>query len=212
MAFAEDEVSNSWQQPWQNLWRKLFKAAWALGIILFCVVVVEGALVFCLITVGTNQEALITNQKAIASNTNQLIQETLVTIHQINTEIGRQYDLLVKTREKSRQQFEAQQVELSSYKTALAEIVASDRELVAKQVEILQSTREAANAARSAATSTRNTNRTITEKVVTSDDKQKADKQNAKLLTKTQAVDASQKKLNTLVHQYKHAIKKVEHP
>ena len=195
------------------LWNRIFRSLWILAaLVIVCMAAAGACVVISLNAVSANQAATITNQDRITEKTNTLIEQTTMTIERLNSEITTQYAIMVKARERNLLQYEAQQAELASYKMALSNIVASEREVITKQAQILVATREAVEAAKSAAASTRNTNRTITEKVVTTDEKKSADKQKAKLDTKTQAVDASQKKLNTLVHQYKSAIKKAGHP
>jgi hypothetical protein len=189
MPIDKDEISKLWQELWQTLWHKLFKAAWALGIILACIGVTEAALLFSLITVATNQQASIANQKAIAAavEDGQRIM------------LAKQQEMLAQAKESSAAAREA------AANAASAVAVAK----TSAQAAVTTAATNAAIAVKQA--HQKPSTRTIIERQITpqSDATQKKE---AQLDAKNNQADATQKKLDSLVHQYKHAIKKVEHP
>lgn len=170
-------------------------------ILLFGVLVVMILVIVNLFNVAANQKATIENEKEIAAAVEQrsvtgraLVTKSLETINKVSADLDK-LSVLYLTQEK----------ELESHRGSLAEIVAAEHQLVAEQGEVLKAARQASVSANNAASQTRHTSQTIQEKVATTAEKKSVTKQEAKN-------DAKSKQLNTLVGQYKSAIRKADHP
>jgi hypothetical protein len=192
----------------------IFRTLWALAIILVCVFLTLIAVIFNLFNVAVNQKATIENQKAIALASDErttagraLVTKALQVINKVSDDMDRLTVLyLVQWRD-----LESQRAPLAEIIRGEGQLIEQQKATIAKAEEVLRAAQISASEARAAAAQTRNTNRTIKEKVVTTPEKLDVEKQKQKLAAKTQAIDVKSQKLNTLVNQYKQAIKKADH-
>ncbi len=192
----------------------IFRTLWAVAIVLGCVFLILILVVVNLFNVAESQKAIIENQKALALASDEriaasraLVTKALQVINKVSEDMDRLTVLYL-----------VQWHDLESQRAPLAEMMRVEHVLIEQQKEVLaaaeRSTKAAENAAaaaNTAASQTRNTNRTIAQKVVTTPEKIAVEKQKLKLATKTQATAAKAQKLDVLVNQYKKAIKKVDH-
>jgi hypothetical protein len=168
-----------------------------LGLITTGVLVVLILVIVNLWNVAANQKATIDNQKEIAEASNvhatasrEIIKKSLEMIDKVSNNLERLTVLYL-----------AQEQELVADKSALREIIMAERTMVTEQADVLKAAKQASAEAAAAASQTRNTNRTISEKVVTTKERDAVTKQTAKNVEKGKELKALAKTIKKAEHQ-----------
>lgn len=204
----------------QGLARRNFAALIWLSVVMTCVTAVEMVVVITIWRVDRNQASSMENQKSMAEASNETILETLNSVHQLTIQMETLSAL-----------FARQQAQIEQELKPLNDIIRIDQELLSTRKAVLQNqgamleseqkviesvqaavnlAREASNAAHLAAQEARSTNRTLRDKIATTPEKIAVVKKEVKLDKRSKEADEKQKKLDSLVHQYKKAIRQVQ--
>jgi hypothetical protein len=181
----------------EGLGKGIFRVLCGLGLITTGVLVVLILVIVNLWNVAANQKATIDNQKEIAEASNvhaaasrEIIKKSLEMIDKVSNNLERLTVLYL-----------AQEQELVADKSALREIIMAERTMVTEQADVLKAAKQASAEAAAAASQTRNTNRTISEKVVTTKERDAVTKQTAKNVEKGKELKALAKTIKKAEHQ-----------
>lgn len=204
----------------QGLARRNFIALVCLCVMMSCVSAVEMVVVITLWRVDKNQESAIKNEKSMAEASNETILETMNSVHQMAVKMETLSSLYARQQREIEEDLKPlndiiriDNELLITRRTVLKnqeDMLESQREVVDAVREAVNLAREAASAAHASAQEARNTNRTLRDKVATTPEKIAVVKKEVKLDKRAKEAEEKQNKLDSLVHQYKKAIRKVQ--